>query len=45
MEQKVEPLSSVDAEQLETQRSWVRDHYEPDARHNYETIVGKLGLL
>ena len=45
MEQKIEPLSVEDAEHVEKQRSWVRDHYEPEARHKYDTIEGKLRLL
>ena len=45
MEQKVEALSLDDATHVEKKRAWVRDHYEPAARHNYETIDGKLRLL
>lgn len=45
MEQKIEPLSVEDAEHVETQRSWVRDHYDPEARHEYDTVEGKLRLL
>jgi Domain of unknown function (DUF3806) len=45
MEQKIEPLSDDDAHRVEGQRTWVRDHYDPDARHQYETIEGKLRLL
>src|SRR6516165_12396147 len=45
MTQKIEALLAEDAHSLEQQRTWVRDHYEPDARHQYETIEGKLRLL
>jgi hypothetical protein len=45
MEQKIEAPSLDDAMHVEKQRAWVRDHYEPAARHNYETIDGKLRLL
>jgi hypothetical protein len=45
MEQKIEPLSAEDADRVESQRSWVRDHYEPQARHKYDSIEGKLALL
>jgi hypothetical protein len=31
--------------QIEAQRDWVRGHYEPDTRHKYQTIDGKLVLL
>jgi hypothetical protein len=45
MEQRVEPLSSADLADLEAKRHWVRDHYEETARHEYETLEGKLRLL
>src|SRR6516162_5917973 len=45
MTQKIEALLAEDAHSLEQQRTWVRDHYEPDARNQYETIEGKLRLL
>jgi hypothetical protein len=45
MEQRVEPLNSVDVASLEEKRHWVRDHYEESARHQYETLDGKLRLL
>ena len=45
MTQKMEALLAEDAHSLERQRTWVRDHYEPDARHQHETIEGKLRLL
>jgi Domain of unknown function (DUF3806) len=45
MEQKVEPLSTDDSARLEKQRAWVRDHYDPGARHQYDTLEGKLRLV
>lgn len=45
MEEKVEPLSEDDLVHLEKQRSWVRDHFEPEARHKYDTVEGKLRLI
>ena len=45
MEQRVEPLNSTDLSDLEAKRNWVRDHYEESARHQYETLEGKLRLL
>ncbi|HUO92567.1 MAG TPA: DUF3806 domain-containing protein [Rhizomicrobium sp.] len=46
MEQKIEPLSDEDAHHVERQRTWVRGYpLEEHARHNYETIEGKLRLL
>jgi hypothetical protein len=45
MEQKIGPLSVELAAHSEKQRSWVRDHYDEGARHNYETVEGKLRLV
>jgi hypothetical protein len=45
MDQKIGPLSATDISRLESQRSWVRNHYDPDARHQYDTLEGKLRLL
>jgi hypothetical protein len=45
MEQKVEPLSETDTAHVEKQRSWVRDHYTPETRGQYESLEGKLTLL
>jgi len=45
VEQKIEPLSEADAARIEKQRDWVRDHYDPEVRHQYDTIEGKLWLL
>jgi hypothetical protein len=45
VEQKIEALATADADHVERQRTWVRDHYEPEARHQYETVAGKLQLL
>jgi hypothetical protein len=45
MEQKIEPLSQEDAAHIEKQRDWVRNHYEPEAHQQYDSLVGKLRLL
>ena len=45
VEEKIEPLSEDDITRLENQRSWVRDYFEPEARHKYDTIEGKLYLI
>lgn len=45
MEQTIEAPSAVDAAQAEKQRTWVRDHYDPAAQAEYETVEGKLRLL
>jgi hypothetical protein len=45
MEQIIEPLSPEDTARVEKQRGWVRDHYDPHARQQYETQEGKLRLL
>jgi len=45
LEQKIEQLVGDDLVHSEKQRAWVRDHYDPDARHQYENLEGKLTLL
>lgn len=45
MSQQARPPSPEDLERLEAQRTWVRDHYSPDARHKYQTLDGKLTLV
>jgi hypothetical protein len=45
MEQTVTSPTSADLERLESMRTWVRDHYAPEAHHKYESIDGKLNLL
>lgn len=45
LDQKIETLSEDELARLEEQRSWVRDHYEDSARHEYATFEGKLKLL
>ena len=45
MEQKLEPLDAKDIANLEAKRTWVREHYDENARHKYETLEGKLRLL
>ncbi len=34
-----------DIAEVEAKRDWVRNHFEPAARHQYETLEGKLRLL
>jgi Domain of unknown function (DUF3806) len=45
MDQKIGLLSAEHSTRLERQRSWVRDHYDPETRHRYDTLEGKLRLL
>ncbi|HWT98922.1 MAG TPA: DUF3806 domain-containing protein [Terriglobales bacterium] len=45
MQQRLEDPTSDDLAHLEKQRSWVRDHFEVEARHQYEDLAGKLRLL
>ena len=45
MEQKIEAFSAEDTARVEKQRNWVRDHYDPESLHLYETLEGKLRLL
>jgi hypothetical protein len=45
MSQKIEELSSADITRIEAQRKWVREHYPPEAEHNYQKLSGKLALI
>ncbi|AOO82655.1 DUF3806 domain-containing protein [Bosea vaviloviae] len=45
MEQKIKALAAEDASGVEKQRNWVRDHYDSESLHLYETLEGKLGLI
>jgi len=45
MDQKIEAMSDEDAARIEKQRSWVRDHFEPQARSEYDNLSGKLRLI
>jgi hypothetical protein len=45
MAQKIEALSEDDSRRVEAMRSWVRDHYDPEARGQYDSLEGKLRLL
>lgn len=38
-------LSSADILNIEAQRSWVKEHYLPDARHKFDTATGKLHII
>jgi len=43
--QKFLSLSEEDFLDLEAKRRWVREHYEPQAEENYQTLEGKLSLI
>lgn len=45
MAQRIESLNEQDTRRIAAQRKWVLEHYEPHARHLYETLAGKLELL
>jgi hypothetical protein len=45
MTQIIKDLSNEMTLRLESQRKWVRDHYENDAYEIYQTLNGKLELL
>jgi len=45
MEQKTEALAAEDVASVEKQRKWVRDHYDAESLHLYDTLEGKLRLL
>jgi hypothetical protein len=45
MDQKIGLLSAEHSARLESQRSWVRDHHDPESRHHYDSLEGKLRLL
>jgi uncharacterized protein DUF3806 len=45
MEQIVTRPSPEDAERIESQRRWVREHFDESARHLYEQRDEKLRLL
>ncbi len=45
MADEIELLSEEDIAHLERQRNWVREHYVPEQRHQYDTLVGKLSVL
>src|SRR5688572_4779908 len=45
MTQIIEAPNAEDTARIEAQRKWVREHYEPEAQHKYESLDGKLRLL
>jgi len=45
MDEKIEPLAKEDVFRLEAQRDWVRNHYDSEARHRFDTVEGKLRLI
>jgi hypothetical protein len=45
MELRITDPTADELARLESQRDWVRGHYDPEARHKYGTVQGKLVLL
>lgn len=45
MDQQVQTPSATDWAQLESQRDWVRGHFEAAAQHKYTMLSEKLRLL
>src|SRR5262245_47540448 len=45
MEQRIEALTAEDSARVEQMRSWVREHFTPQARDKYETVEDKIRLL
>lgn len=45
VEQKIEPLGESDAQNLDKARSWVKEHFDPDAQHKFDILEEKLRLL
>ncbi|MCV2368329.1 DUF3806 domain-containing protein [Roseateles oligotrophus] len=43
--QRIHSPNEEDTKDVEAKRDWVRNHFEADARHKYETLEGKLQLL
>jgi len=45
MDQIIEALNQEDSSDVEAKRDWVRNHYEPQALHKYDTVEGKLAVV
>ena len=45
MEQKIDTFTAEDTDRIEKQRAWVRDHYEEEARENFESLKGRFQVL
>ncbi len=45
MNQVIESPNAEDIADVDAMRKWVREHYEPEAEHNYDTVEGKLVLI
>jgi len=45
MSARTERMSAGDVAELEAKRRWLREHYDEEARHLYDTLAGKLRLL
>lgn len=44
-EQKIEPLGDTDSENLDKARSWVKEHFNPEAQHKFDIAEEKLRLI
>ena len=45
MSQRIHVPNAEELARIEAQRAWVRNHFEPDARGQYDSLEGKLRLL
>jgi len=45
VEQKIELLTAEEARHAEKQRTWVREHFVPEAQHKYDDAHEKLRLI
>jgi len=45
MSQRIDVPNAEELARIEAQRAWVRNHFEPDARGQYDSLEGKLRLL
>ncbi|GMO62551.1 MAG: hypothetical protein Ta2A_09250 [Treponemataceae bacterium] len=45
MEQIIREISEEMSQRIEKQRNWVKEHYDQESQHKYDTIDGKIHLL
>lgn len=45
MNQTIDVLNQEDSADVAAKRIWVRDHYEPQVRHKYDSVEGKQALV
>ena len=45
MEQQITTPTADELVRLESQRDWVRGHYDPEHQYKYQSVEGKLVLL